>query len=59
MYEIHFTDGCGIKGLKQMCDVRMSIIAQNQQGRKVEKVLLKHKKTVVDLTDLSLEGLPL
>lgn len=55
MYQIHFTDGCGIKDLKQLCDVRMNIVMQHRKGRTVEAVYLDEE----NITEAAIAGLPL
>lgn len=55
MYEIHFTDGTGIKDLQAKVDVRMNIMIQHKQGRKVEKVLQNGS----DITVFAVHGLPI
>ena len=54
MYQIHYTDGCGHKDLRQLCDVRLNIVLQHKQGRVVERVLLDGD----DVTEMALRGLP-
>lgn len=55
MYEIHFTDNTGIKDLTQKCDVRMNIVIQYKNHKRiVEKVLQDGN----DITAFAMHGLP-